>query len=633
MIRTDEVNVEDLVSRTRSGGGTGFATSDELLEHGRGGLRFFERFLPRYEAWTGRTLGGGMAGITATYDEVSGIRFDRLRADADRLAQVHGDLTDRNDQLTGNVSALRGMWEGDAATEADDYGSGFLRDAATVADGVDVAQTLISMSADRAETAVMTRAQLVSGLDSHHVGGLTPRQVDQVINAARGNAGPVQLFEMVMLAAFAPADGVPAFTEEQSFTGMLDQAAAWMGQRGKQWLDEVFVPSVEASYQAFQQYTSITTQDVGDSWTGMNDGVGALDPQQPDQTAPAGVPSSAQSPARPPVSTTPDDSATGFPGSTSPGGAVPAPVEDQPPVQVTTPASTLPPSTSDTASPIGSTLTNSGAPAAAGDPQLAEAPDMGGDQVGRIGDGLTLSKPDAGGRAQLTVQHPDGSVVQYPVDLGAMNSGSAGQGVSGADGTATIHDGSTTITLHRPSSGGPITVTVDDGTGAPQSYTVDFGDDAPSGAGDPALASNQPDLLQHHSSGGGASMAHGGSGAVGNTAADGSAGAGLGHLGGAGSTPSPAAPKPQPGSYSGVGETSQLPAAAAAGAAGVVGARAATGGGFGGGMMPMMGGMGGGRGGDHERQGGRYNASEDFFGEDTSSYAKIKNLLEPELPE
>jgi hypothetical protein len=641
VIRLDNTNeagnMDDLVSRTRAGGGNGVATSDELLEFGRGGLRFFERFLPRYEAWTGRTLGGGMAGITATYDEVSGIRFDRLRADADRLGQVHSDLSDHNDQLAGNVGALRAVWDGDAATEADDYGSSFLRDASTVADGVDVAQTLISMSADRAETAVLTRAQLVSGLDSHHVGGLTPRQVDQVIAAARGNAEPVQLFEMVMLAAFAPLADVPAFTEEQSFTGMLDQASAWMGQRGKQWLDGVFVPSIEAGYQAFQQYTSITTQDVGDSWTGMNDGVGSLDPQQPDQTVPADASGAMQLPVEvPPVSTVPDDSATSYPGGTSPGAAAPTPVNDDHPVQVTTPTSTLP--SSPTASPIGSSLSNTGSPAEAGDAQLAKAPDMGGDNgdngdnVGKVGDGLTLSRPDADGRAQLTVQHPDGSVVQYPVDFGAMNSGNAnGQGVSGANGTTTVHDGSTTITLHRPAAGGPITVTVDDGTGgSPQNYTVDFDDQAPSGAGDPTLASNQPDTLGHSSPG--ASMALGGSGS--GTSADGSAGAGLGHVGGTGGHPSSSpAPKPQPGSFTGVGESAQMPAAAAGAVGGVAGRAVAGGGGGGMGMMPMMGGMGGGAGRDNDRQGGgRYNTAEDFFAEDVSSYAKIADMLEPELP-
>jgi hypothetical protein len=299
-------------------------------------------------------------------------------------------------------------------------------------------------------------------------------------------------------------------------------------------------------------------------------------------------------------------------------------------VQITTPTATLP--SSPTASPIGSSLSTTGAPAEAGDAQLAKAPDMGGDKVGKIGDGLTLSRPDADGRAQLTVQHPDGSVVQYPVDLGAMNSGNAnGQGVSGANGTTTVHDGSTTITLHRPAAGGPITVTVDDGAGgSPQNYSVDFDDQAPSSAGDPTLASKQPDTLGHSSAG--ASMALGGSGS--GTSADGSAGAGLGHVGTGGQPSGSPAPKPQPGSFTGVGESAQMPAAAAAGAAGGVAGGAAAGGGVGGGMMPMMGGMGGGAGRDNERQGGgRYNTAEDFFAEDTSTYAKIADMLEPELPE
>lgn len=118
---------------------------------------------------------------------------------------------------------------------------------------------------------------------------------------------------------------------------------------------------------------------------------------------------------------------------------------------------------------------------------------------------LTMTSPNSNGTMQLTVQGPDGKPHTYDVNFGTGTPGQPGQpgmpgtlnpttsttgapgtvGASGpaigadgaqqvtpgANGTAVIHDGSTTITAQQE-PGGQVKVTVDDGSGQPTTYTL-----------------------------------------------------------------------------------------------------------------------------------------------------------------
>ncbi|HEX4722260.1 MAG TPA: hypothetical protein VH333_07080 [Pseudonocardiaceae bacterium] len=128
---------------------------------------------------------------------------------------------------------------------------------------------------------------------------------------------------------------------------------------------------------------------------------------------------------------------------------------------------------------------------------------------------LTMSSPDSQGTMQLTTQDGTGQQKTYDIDFGQQSPSSAGgpmTGTSGTggtpttatatpvsaqaptsangttstgpdgvqhvtpgpDGTATIHDGNTTITAQEQPDG-EVKVTVDDGSGQPTTYTLDAG--------------------------------------------------------------------------------------------------------------------------------------------------------------
>jgi hypothetical protein len=110
---------------------------------------------------------------------------------------------------------------------------------------------------------------------------------------------------------------------------------------------------------------------------------------------------------------------------------------------------------------------------------------------------LRMTGPNGQGTMQLTTQDGTGQPKSYDIAFGhgatatstampaptstPVSASNVQHITPGADGTAVIHDGNTTITA-REQPGGEVKVTVDDGSGQPTTYTLDHAGTQPTTA-------------------------------------------------------------------------------------------------------------------------------------------------------
>ena len=592
-LATAKRDLSDLAAKTTATGGQGVATSDELLDPGARGLRYFELFGPAFREWTGSGP-DQVSDVHTVYDELRGIAFTKLRADAETLGGVHGDLTDITLDLSTELGSLRSMWHGQAAEAADAYARSFVGDGRSVLDELDEVATLIAERTQLVETAVLTRAQKVLDLGADDVQGVLPEQVAALIAIARKNLDHEQLWSGRDIAPLTPLNAMPGMADRNAWWWNTDLVTDSYAQVATQWLNEVFVADFTARYTLFTEVCGATKEDAAELWSQLVDGVNEM-AEQPFGNLDGGM------------QTLPADAVT-LPAGTDPV-TLPAPVDTAP------------------------TQTDNGTGAIT------------------IGDGtrdLTLTRPDQDGRTKITIAHPDGTTTTHDVDLDGdpdtdpetvpdpgVDDESAETGADwadqhlmpDADGKVVIDDNGSTITVQQPDPNGPVTVTVDDGTGEPTTYTLEFDDEITAPGEDPAAGGDnplpdEPLPFDPALAGADAGGMGGGGGGLG--------GGGGGGLSAAGA--SLAAPHaPAAGGFTGAGEAAPQPAAAAAqGGAGVAGTGAPGRGGMGGmPMMPMGMGMGQ-NGGDQDRTGGRWKTRENHFGEDLKPYSRIARMLDPE---
>ncbi len=680
--------LEDLSGSTVAGGGSGVATSGDLLFPGSRGMGFFASFIPQYREW--RCGGPDLhTDIEARYDDLYDIAFAKFRADAAAMGEVHTDLAELTLDLSAAAGDLHGSWQGAASEAASAYGNTFLGHGRTVTDSPETVGTLISEGIAHIESAVLQRAQTVLGLWADTVDGLTPADISRVIRVAYKQADRGELRSVRDWPMFG-VDGGAFSVFAWLFIG--DQVRDMMADAAARWLDGTFVALFDQKKQTFDEVCASTLQSVGEGWDAMVEGMAAVEPnpftdldggiqtpapapeQTPGESGPAPIDNAPGGPSTPGASdggppsapsgaTAPSGGGGGGPSGGGGGGGAP-----------TAPASM---------SPIpgggGSGTIPSGAGGGGGTPSIPElptvptpgagsptAPAAAADSV-TIGDGkhkYTVTEPDAQGRAKLTVEGPNGKPKVYDLDF--------------TKNPVTIRDGERTITATRTDN--DIELTVDDGKGKPTTYTVDFNDPAeltgrdgaPDGQaasdylsevrgqlanaasqsgvlGGPAWESFAPagfgpdgtptgDRLSGTLPMGGpaaepAAFAGGGGGGGGGGMTGGGGGGG-GSISGVPSTdglrgaPSEAAaPVPGAGTASGAQPLAGQPQPQAQPVAASAGGGAPSG--FGGGGMPMGGGAGGNGSGPQERQGSKWQISGQFFAEEFGEYARLKETLEP----
>lgn len=93
--------------------GPGVATSDQLLDIGSVGLRFFDVYLPLYaQLWDPGTMSLGRA--RQRYDEQRDLSFAQLCEDADVVAAAAQRLESEQTAMRAAARALRDAWRGAA---------------------------------------------------------------------------------------------------------------------------------------------------------------------------------------------------------------------------------------------------------------------------------------------------------------------------------------------------------------------------------------------------------------------------------------------------------------------------------------------------------------------------------------
>ncbi|GLZ30472.1 hypothetical protein Lesp02_26610 [Lentzea sp. NBRC 105346] len=168
-----------------------FKTSDELLDAGAPGLRFFEKFIPVYQKAAPVCGHNGQAPdlkgyIYKNYDEVREIDFGKFREDADKIHKATETLDNHENEMTRAWGQL-GSWEGDAANAARAYhdkfngvASGFIADTGK-------APGTLTAFAGAAQKKVKEFAQHVHDQYNEKCGGLTVEEAEKQIRIAQGN--------------------------------------------------------------------------------------------------------------------------------------------------------------------------------------------------------------------------------------------------------------------------------------------------------------------------------------------------------------------------------------------------------------------------------------------------------------
>lgn len=263
--------LSDESKKTVAQGGSGAATSDEILEPGSRGMYYFQYFIPPYKNWTGNAPDLDKD-IRNVYDNLRGIQFAKFRADATQLSTSHGKLSDITLNLSTDTNSLGGFWQGPAAQAAQQYCGTFVQNGTTVTDGTSAASQVIDDSMKAIETAVLQRAQSVLKLYADDIGGFTPENIQMIIDAAKMNADDDELKSMSKWNVFSNVD----WGDTKCGGGLTQNVKNLAAMDASNWLNQTFVPNFDSKKQSFDSITKSTHDTVSQSFDSMNQGLGKI---------------------------------------------------------------------------------------------------------------------------------------------------------------------------------------------------------------------------------------------------------------------------------------------------------------------------------------------------------------------
>lgn len=167
------------------------ATSDQLLDDGAPGLRFFDTFFPvSPQAAQLCGFSGGPAADAAavhrSYDELRGIDFGAFREDAHRIDGAAEAATSAKLAMSQAFATLATSWQGRASDAALRYNAGFLAGGDTVVANTKRAAGVVLAGASAIQTTVRTFTQQVHGLANEQCGGQDLHAVRENIRKAQG---------------------------------------------------------------------------------------------------------------------------------------------------------------------------------------------------------------------------------------------------------------------------------------------------------------------------------------------------------------------------------------------------------------------------------------------------------------
>lgn len=241
----------------------GASKSDELLEIGIPGLRFFDEYLPLYNDWKGAGLDLGRD-IYGKYRKLYGIDFAAFRYDLGALQGAYSTMQDTYIEVDTEFRGLVTTWSGEAAVAATDHLSKFLEAGHGFQEGANMFGRNVEHHVTAMETVVRLCAQSALELFSVDCGGQIPPSIQQYIKMARYQSG-VTLYDSVGAVVNEFGDLVKAATS--FIPGYGDQAGAGVdilkesANLAKKLLDNEFVPAFESKLNKFNEVVCAKTEE------------------------------------------------------------------------------------------------------------------------------------------------------------------------------------------------------------------------------------------------------------------------------------------------------------------------------------------------------------------------------------
>jgi hypothetical protein len=495
-------------------------TSDELLDAGKVGLEFFEKFLPLLKEWAGQAP-DFKGEICRQYDDLREIDFGAFREDAGRLEEVHKALLEQNDSMNRAFQDAKSTWKGSAADAAGSKVGAYTGGGTTVINEIEKLGGAITPAMDGIEQSVRQYAEFVLGFGaSIECAGKSPEETKDEIRKAKGDIQPQDLGDVGLDDVFSGALSAMVGTAKAYICslGALGPLAGIFGAKdacdkikqgliddAKKWLDGSFKPEIQAKVNEFKQQSTTAANQIqkaydqllqagkvsDDPFKAMGEGKG--------EGKKGGGSGSGENSGGGGGGTGGGGGGTGGGGTGGggpgggPGGGASVP---PPPPMTPTPQ---PGEGGGHGGPLGP-----GAPPGPGQGQPETV------TVGQGKDGVTVQEPDPKGGVKVTVMGEDGQPKVYDVALGGQGGPAPGQpgqipgqpgqipgqapgmpgqaaglpGVGGQpgagmpggdhgqpiqpgpDGKAVIHEGDRTVTLERTPEG-EVKVSVDNANGQP----------------------------------------------------------------------------------------------------------------------------------------------------------------------
>ncbi|MEV0705428.1 hypothetical protein AB0I53_47000 [Saccharopolyspora sp. NPDC050389] len=500
---------DDAKKKLEGGGSVG--TSDELLDDGKMGLDFFEKFLPLYKDWAGK--GADFQGdVVEEYDQLREIDFGAFREDAERLGGVQQALLDQNDSMGQSFQGAKQTWQGSAADAAEAKVGKYSMAGTTVTNETENMAGAITPAVDGIQQTVREYAKFVLELGKEiKCAGKDPDDTKDEIRKARGDIGLEDLKDIGIDDIFS---GAWSIIKDQAIGiilggpigGMIgqffgakdacDEIRQGLIDDAKKWLDESFKPEMEQKYQGFKDQSKATQDAVQAAYDQMMQASKVSDDPFKGLDGGGDGDGGGNEKGGGGNGTGGGGSGTGGGGSgaggggagTGGGGGGGAPKPPEMPEQPEMPKPEM--------------------------PEMGGGAGEQGEQekvtLGEGDDAVTVQKPGPDGKTQVELIGPDGKPKTYEVDFGPAGGapgGGAADGVqtmpapggvpgqppvggppggegptqvkAGEDGKAVIKEGDRTITLERTPDG-QVKVNVDNGGGQPPlNQTIDFGSDQP----------------------------------------------------------------------------------------------------------------------------------------------------------
>ncbi|MET1071801.1 MAG: hypothetical protein ABWY11_04050, partial [Umezawaea sp.] len=432
-------DVLDGSAQRASDGGAGVANSNQLLDVGKSGLKYFENFLPVYQSALSVIDGGkvdtSVDNMHRRYDEQRDIDFHKIDIDIVELHQVAQDSRDRQGDAEKSMSKLWSGWDGKAADASRKFVTDMSGRAATHAEAIDHIAEVTRAACHTVSGLVNTKARtILEGVQNvNDIAGLSPDQIKQVIDGVFSE-------DEALLRRVA---GFVKFTIDD---GACD-GDVWKEQVRKEsmkWLKGTFKPDVDGKYEQFDAICKSTKESVDKAWEEVGKQVDAFN-TKPFDPPKQDAPPKQDTPAATDHNGSTGTSSTGT-GSTGTGS--------------TGTGSTGTGSAGTGSTGAGGTGTGGGSTPPSGSmPSIPEMPKPE-NPLDKNGDG----KPDdANGDGKPDDQAGSGG-----------GGGGDGKGEEKKPESVTITSGANEIKVTEPDSRGHVKITVDTPNSPPKTYDLDF---------------------------------------------------------------------------------------------------------------------------------------------------------------